>query len=152
MSEFCRRFYLSELKVLFSFVCLWGSPIITHGNYSYYCHGKTNISHQALNNTRLLAGAGFPSVGGDFLLRTDSSYKVLCYPVAEVVGWGGREVEKGRPWGLKAIVSELTRDYVLPCGRTEGGRHRWNVALLVSEWPVWVFSFDWIYFLLLSFK
>lgn len=48
-------------------------------------------------------------------------------------------MEKGRPWGLKAIVfQELTWDYVLPRGvGTEGGRHRWNVALLkVSEWPV----------------
>lgn len=68
MSEFSRRFYLSTFKVLFSFMCLRGSPISIHGNYACYCNGKTNISHQARNNTRLVAGVSFSSVGGDFLL------------------------------------------------------------------------------------
>lgn len=35
--------------------------------------------------------------------------------MVEVWDDGGREVEKGRPWGLKAIT-ELTWDYVLPRG------------------------------------
>lgn len=42
-------------------------------------NGKTNISHQSRNNTGLLAGAGFPSVGGDFLLRTESWKFFLRY-------------------------------------------------------------------------
>lgn len=108
MSEFSRRFYLSKFKVLFSFMCLRGSPISTLWNYACYCNGKTNISHQAMNNTRLLAGVGFPIVGGDFLLRTG---RVMKSPRATVwwrpwwmAGCRGGEVEKGRAWGLKAIA------------------------------------------------
>lgn len=105
MSEFHRSFYLSKFKVLFSFMDLRGSPISTHGNYACYCNGKTNISHQARNNTRLLTGVGFPSVGGDFLLRTDGGIRSSCTTTWVKVWimascWVG-EVGKSKPQGVE---------------------------------------------------
>ena len=96
MAELSRRFYLSKFKVLLSFMCLRGSPISTHWNYACYCNGKTSISHQARNNTRLRAGVGFPIVGGDFLLTTGRVMKSRRATYGE--GHGGWQAVGERRW------------------------------------------------------
>ena len=61
MSEFCRRFYLSELKVLFSFVIIFSNHTITlligkNGNFLSNIAGTFFFSYIILYVILLLIG------------------------------------------------------------------------------------------------